>query len=219
MLPVPPLVELTAPLVLTQSVPVTVEVTLTAIAQLEFFATDPPVSWDRARPSRRGGRPPAGVAQPVRGLDDQTPLGNVSVNAAPDSATVLAAGLVSVDVSVLVPSTFTWVGLNTLAIDGAATTVKVAVAVFPVPPLVELTEPLVLFLSPAVVPVTLTTKVQLELAAIDPPVSETEPDPAVAVAVPPQLLLSPFGVATTNPVGKRVGECPRQIAPTCSRTG
>jgi hypothetical protein len=35
-----------------------------------------------------------------------------------------------------------------------------------------------------------------------PPVNDTLPDPAVAVAVPPQVLLSPLGVATTRLAGK-----------------
>ena len=57
-----------------------------------------------------------------------------------------------------------------LVIVGGATTVRVALAVPPVPPLVELTAPVVLFRLPAVVPVTLTTKVQLELTPSEPPV-------------------------------------------------
>src|SRR5439155_21358262 len=38
--------------------------------------------------------------------------------------------------------------------------------------------------------------------AIEPPVSPTLPDPAVAVTVPLQVLLKPLGVATTRPVGR-----------------
>ena len=48
----------------------------------------------------------------------------------------------------------------------------------------------------------LTVTVQLLLVATVPPVNEMVPDPAVAVAVPPQVLLKPFGVETTRPAGR-----------------
>src|SRR5512146_865471 len=87
-------------------------------------------------------------------------------------------------------------------VRSAGCTVKVAVAVLPVPPLVELTAPVVLTYVPAAEEVTLTLTVQLLLVATVPPVSEMLPDPAVAVAVPPQVLVSPFGVATISPAGR-----------------
>ena len=43
--------------------------------------------------------------------------------------------------------------------------------------------------------------VQEAFAARAPPVSEMDPEPAAAVTVPPQLLVKPFGVATTRPAG------------------
>ena len=46
-------------------------------------------------------------------------------------------------------------------------------AVLPVPPLVEVTLPVTLFLSPAVDPVTVMLNVQLLLAAIEPPLNAT----------------------------------------------
>ncbi len=62
--------------------------------------------------------------------------------------------------------------------------------------------PLVLSFTPAVVPVTLTEKVQEPLLARVAPDRLIEPDPAVAVIVPPPHEPdSPFGVATTKPVG------------------
>ena len=70
------------------------------------------------------------------------------------------------------------------------------------PPLVDDTAPVVLIKFPNAVPLTPTVTVQLLLVAIDPPVSDTLPEPATAVAVPPQLLVSPFGVATTSPAGR-----------------
>ncbi len=51
-------------------------------------------------------------------------------------------------------------------------------------------------------PVTFTVSVQLLLTAIVPPVNEMLPEPATAVAVPPQVLVSPLGAATTKPAGK-----------------
>jgi hypothetical protein len=55
-------------------------------------------------------------------------------------------------------------GTNAFAIDGGATTFSVAVLlVTPVPPSVELIAPVVLFASPATVPVTFTVKVHDEL--------------------------------------------------------
>src|SRR5258708_39659464 len=84
---------------------------------------------------------------------------------------------------------------------GGATTVMLALVVFPVPPSVDVTWVL-LFFTPAVVPVTFTATVHEALAASVPPERLTEPEPATAVAVPPQVLLRLFGVATTNPAGR-----------------
>ena len=86
-------------------------------------------------------------------------------------------------------------------ITGGATTVTLAFDVFPVPPSVEVTCTL-LFLTPAVVPCTLTETVQLALVANVPAVKLTLPEPATAVAVPLQVLFNPLGVATTSPAGK-----------------
>src|SRR6478672_719620 len=94
------------------------------------------------------------------------PVGSVSVNATPVSATALAAGLVMVNVSEVVAFSAMLLGLKTLAIDGGATTLILAVAVPPVPPSVEVTLPVVLFCVPAVVAATFTEKVQELLAAI-----------------------------------------------------
>src|SRR5260370_19921646 len=88
-----------------------------------------------------------------------------------------------------------------LMITGGATTVMLAFEVLPVPPSVEVTCTL-LFFTPAVVPVTFTATVHEALNASVPPDSLTVPEPATAVAVPPQQLVRPFGVATTRPAGK-----------------
>jgi hypothetical protein len=93
-------------------------------------------------------------------------------------------------------------GLSSGAPAGAVT-VMVAVAVLAVPPSVEVNAPDVLFLTPAVVPVTFTANVHDPLAASVAPDKLMVPVPCVAVIVPPpHEPLSPFGVATTNPDGR-----------------
>jgi hypothetical protein len=130
------------------------------------------------------------------------PVGNVSVNATPVRATAFAAGFVMVKVREVVAFRAMPVGLKTLAIEGGATTLTLADAVPPVPPSVEVTLPVVLFLVPAVLPVTFTENVQEEDAAMVPPERLTTPEPAVAVTVPlPQVPVRPFGVETTRPAG------------------
>jgi hypothetical protein len=67
---------------------------------------------------------------------------------------------------------------------------------------VEVTALVVLFLVPALVPVTFTVKLQKALAASVAPDWLTLDEPAVAVIVPPpHEPVSPFGVATTRPAG------------------
>jgi hypothetical protein len=51
-------------------------------------------------------------------------------------------------------------------------------------------------------PRTFTLMVQVPLAETVPPDRDTEEPPAVAVVVPPQVLVSPFGVATASPAGR-----------------
>src|SRR5947207_6603758 len=136
------------------------------------------------------------------------PVGSVSVNATPVSATVLAAGLVMVKVSDVVAFSEIVEGLNTLAIEGGATTVNIAVLLTaPVPPSVELTAPVVLLLLPAVVPVTSTENVHVDPAAGD--AVSVPPDrlmlllPASAVIVPlPQEPVTLGVAATTTPAGR-----------------
>ena len=146
--------------------------------------------------------PPPHVPVRAFGVAITIPAGNVSVNATPVSATVFAAGLVTVklnDVGTLIE---TVPAPNALLIVGGATTVMLAVAVEPVPPSTELTVLVVLFFVPAVVPVTLTVKLQEPPPAAVPPVSVTVAEPAVAVMTPaPHEPVSPFGVETTRPAG------------------
>jgi hypothetical protein len=149
--PVPPLVELTFPVVFVYW-PEVAPVTVTLNWQVPFTAMLAPTS---------AMFPGAVVVNvPPHTVDVELPtvrpVGNTSVNATPASGTVLAAGLVIVKVSEVAAFNGMLVGLNALAIEGGATTVRFAVAVFPVPPLVELTAPVVLVNDPAVVPVTVT---------------------------------------------------------------
>jgi hypothetical protein len=102
---------------------------------------------------------------------------------------------------------------NALIMTGGATTVIEALEVLPVPPSVEVTWTL-LFFTPAVVPCTLTETVQLALAANIPPERLMLPDPATAVAVPPQVLFKALGVATTTPAGRlSVNAIPFSVTP------
>jgi hypothetical protein len=143
--------------------------------------------------------PPQIVAE---ALPTVRPVGSVSVKATPVSETAFAAGFVIVKVSDVVAFRAIVDGVNTLAIDGGATTLMLAVAVPPVPPSVDVTFPVVLVCSPAAVPVTFTEKVQDVLAASVAPERLMTFVPAVAVIVPPpQEPVRPFGVEMIRPAG------------------
>src|SRR6476646_3638597 len=98
-----------------------------------------------------------------------------------------------------------WLGFNdevSVTAVGAVPTVRVAVLlVLPVPNVDE-TAPVVLLYVPGMLEVTLTLTAQEPFCAIDPPASKMLPLPAVAVAMPPQLLVNPLGVATTTFAGR-----------------
>src|ERR1700704_5648251 len=161
----------------------------------------PPVRLMLVEPATAVAVPPQVFERPF-GVETTSPVGSVSVNATPVSATVLAAGLVMVKVSVVVPFSGIVVGLNALAIDGGATTLMLAEAVPPVPPSVDVTFPVVLFCVPAAMPVTFTAKVHEVLCARVAPVRLITFVPCVAVIVPPpQVPVKPFGVETTRPAG------------------
>src|SRR5437762_8164486 len=102
---------------------------------------------------------------------------------------------------------------NALMMTGGATTVILVFEVLPVPPSVEVTVTL-LFLTPAVKPVTSTETVQLALAASVPPDRLTLEEPSVAVGVPPQVLFTLLGVATMSPAGRlSVKAMPVRVTP------
>jgi hypothetical protein len=152
---------------------------------------------------------------PVRpfGVDMTKPAGSASVKATPVIA-IDALGLVMVKVSDVDPASPIEAAPNAFVMLGGVATVKFAVAVLPVPPLVEVTAPVVLVKTPGLPPVTLTLKTQEAPAAIVPPARLTAPDPAAAVIVPPpHEPASPFGVATVIPAGNvSVNETPVSAA-------
>src|SRR5258708_26433716 len=76
-------------------------------------------------------------------------------------------------------------GLNTFAMEGGASTFTLADAVPPVPPSVDLTFPVVLFCTPAEVPVTFTAKLHEVLCARVAPHQLITVVPCVPVMAPP----------------------------------
>src|SRR5579859_1824104 len=187
--------------------PEAVPVTFTTTVQEVFTAILPPVRLMLVDPATAVAVPPQVLDSPF-GVATTSPMGSVSVKATPASASVLAAGLVMVKVSVVVPFSGMVVGLKALAIEGGATTVSTAVLlVVPVPPSIEVTAPVVLLLLPAVVPATSTEKVQVDPTAGDavsvPPDRLMLPLPAGAVIVPlPQEPVTLGIAATTTPAGR-----------------
>ena len=92
--------------------------------------------------------PAAAVAVPPHvllrlGVEETTnPAGRLSVNATPESAR-LVFGLVMLNVSDVVPFSGMLAAPKVLVMAGGVATVRFAVAVLPVPPLVEVTAPVV----------------------------------------------------------------------------
>lgn len=197
--PVPPLVEVTGPVTLV-CVPFVVAVTLTenvhelarfSVAADRLMAPDP--AFAEIVP------PPHDPVSPF-GVETSNPAGKLSVNATPARAAALAAGLVMVKLSFVLEFNTMLLGENDLLIVGALVTVRVAVLlVAPVPPRVELIGPVVLFFTPAVVPVTFTDRLQLD--EIAPPLRLTEVALAAAVKVPPHVLVVLGTLATCMPLG------------------
>src|ERR1700744_2028292 len=110
--------------------------------------------------------PPQLLASPF-GVETTRPDGRLSVKPTPACAPAFA--LVMVKVSVVLPFTGIAEAPNASEIDSGPTTVRVAVAVLPEPPSFEVTALVVLFLVPAVAPVTLTVTAQSAEAAKVPP--------------------------------------------------
>jgi hypothetical protein len=199
-LPVPPFVEVTLP-VLFVNWPEATPVTFTMIVQLALTATAPPVSVMLTEPATAVAVPAQLFVNPL-GVATTSPVGSVSANATPASATAFAAGFVIVNVKEVVPFRGIFPAPKALAIEGGASTETLAEAVPPVPPSVDVTALVVLFFAPAVVPVTFKWKLQLLAAGRVPPDRLIALLPAVAVIVPvPQLPTNPLGVEMISPAG------------------
>lgn len=211
--PVPPSVELTVLVVLT-CVPALMPVTLTENVH------DDPAAGDAVNvpPDKLtvdgvpGGLLIVAVIvplphEPVTVVEANfTPPGRVSVKAIPLNALVVL-GLVTVKLRVLLLFRATVLGPNDLLIVGGAITVRVSVAVPPVPPSVELTVLVVLTCAPALIPVTLTENVHDPLEARVPPdklTVEGDPGGLLIVAVMVPLPQEPVTVVEANftPPGK-----------------
>src|SRR4051812_24968544 len=96
--PVPPLVELTVPVVLGK-VPAAFAVTLTISVQLLLVARVRPESETLVAPATGANVPPTQVPPVAGGVATTRFAGNVSLKATPVSAALLAKGLVTVKVS------------------------------------------------------------------------------------------------------------------------
>jgi hypothetical protein len=197
-LPVPPFAELTLPVTLVYC-PAVAPVTVTLKTHVPPAAIVAPASEIPAG-AVVVTVPPQAALVPFTTV---SPVGSVSVNATPVSGAVLTVGFVSVKPSAVVPANGIPAGLKAFAITGGATTVKLAEAVAPVPPSVDVTFPVVLFCAPATVPVTLTANVQEALCARLAPDKLTTFVACVAVMLPPpHVPESPFGVEITSPDGR-----------------
>ena len=127
------------------------------------------------------------------------PTGRVSVKPIPVSVSGLVAGLVMVKLRALVLFSAIGFGLKDVPSVGGALTLRPADAMLPVPPLVDVTFPVVFVYELTAVPVTVTLKLQLLLAAMLAP-ENVMVDGAVSVTVPPQTPALAFG--TVSPVGR-----------------
>ena len=156
--PEPPSVEDTGPAVLV-NVPAEVAVTPAMSVQLPPGGMEPPVS-EMLEPAATAAAVPPQVEVSPFGVEMTRPAGKLSVNVTSDSATVSAAGLVMVKVSVVPVFTAMLPAAKASAITGGATTAIVAEELPPEPPSAELTAPVILIGSPAAVPVTFTENVQ-----------------------------------------------------------
>jgi hypothetical protein len=197
-LPVPPSVEvMVTELFFT---PAVVPVTFTETVQDALLAIVPAERLTPDEPATPVAVPPHVLLIPL-GVATTSPDGKLSVNASPVSPA--GFGFVMLKVSEVEPFNGMVTAPNAFVIEGAsAVTLMLAEAVPPVPPSVDVTLPVVLFLVPGVVPVTFTANVHEEDAARLAPVKLILPEAATAVIVPPpQVPVRPLGVETARPEG------------------
>ena len=179
--------------------PVVVPVTFTEMLHGPLDARVPAARLTEPEPATAVVVPPQVLLRPF-GVATSNPAGSVSLNATPLRPIVF--GLLMVKLRLVLPFTGIEAAPKALLMVGGLATVMLADAVLPVPPLVEVTAAVVLFFTPEVVPVTFTEIEHELLTATVPVLRATLPLPAAAVMVPPQVLVSPFGVATTRPGGR-----------------
>jgi len=134
-LPVPPLVEETAPVVLLK-VPPALAVTLTLKVHDALAARVAPVRLILPLAVVAVMAPPPHDPVSPLGVATVIPAGSESVNATPVNA-ALALGLLIVKVRLVKPPTGMLAAPNDFEIEGGAITVMDAFEVFPVPPLLE----------------------------------------------------------------------------------
>jgi hypothetical protein len=134
-------------------------------------------------------------------LSTVRPAGKVSLKPTPVSACA-EFGLVMVKLSEVVPFSGMVDAPNAILIVGGDATEMEARAVLPVPPLFEVTAPVMLFCGPAAVAVTLTMTVHVSAAAMVPPEKVSVVSFVFGSKVPPQLVLAPVVAATFKPEGR-----------------
>jgi hypothetical protein len=143
-LPVPPLVEVTAPVVLVET-PGLAAVTFALNVQDVPADIVAPVRLTAPEPAVAVIVPPPHDPERPLGVATVIPAGNVSVNVTPANGAVFAAGFVIVKLRVELPFGEMAVGLKAFTMDGGATTTRLAEAVPPGPPSIDVTFPVVLF--------------------------------------------------------------------------
>jgi len=201
-LPGPPSFDVTA-VVMLMTVPVVAPaVTLTLNVHEPLAASIAPVRLMVLEPAVAAIVPPPQLPVKPLGVATSSPTGSVSEKPTPLSAVELF-GLVIVKVKLVVPRIGMLVAPNALLMVGGAATIMVAVFdVAPAPLSVDVMGPVVLLLTPKVVPVTFTEKVHDPLPGNVPPERLMLLEATTAVMVPlPQEPLIPLGVATTRPDG------------------
>lgn len=180
------------------------------ILQEPLMAMVPPARLMLFDPAVAVSVPPQELAAAL-GVATTTFAGSVSVNATPLAATGLAAGLVSVKLSVETPVGAINTGLKALLIVGGRITKMLADAVPPVTggkkvplPLskIAVTALVVLSLLPPLMAVTLTENEQLLLAVKVKEFIVMVLLPGVAEMAAEQVPVKPLGEATTKPLGK-----------------
>jgi len=181
-------------------IPAVMPRTFTLMVQVPLAETVPPDRDIEEPPAAAAVVPPQVLVSPF-GVATASPEGSVSVNATLVSP--LASGFVMVNVRVVELPTTMLGWPNAFENVGAGRTLRTSMLAVAAPAVgsFEVRVEVVLFCVPAAMPRTFTLMVQVPLAETVPPDRDIEEPPAVAVVEPPQVLVSPFGLATASPEG------------------